>query len=449
MKAKLYKCLILLIPIFSLFSQPSIKRDPNVVRIINEISADSIKRNIEKLVSFYTRHSLSDTLSPTRGIGAARRWLKSELERYSRQSGGRMKVEYDEFIAPTGPRVPKPTKMVNVIATLPGKIYKDKIYIVSAHYDSRAGDALDSTSFAPGANDDGSGTAGVLELARVMSKYEFDFTIMFVLFAGEEQGLLGSRHFAKKLKDSNIVVLGVLNNDIIGNTEGGNGIIDNTQVRVFSEGLPLSRDENLLRLISNIGLENDSPSRQLARYLKDVAERYFDNFKVNLIFRRDRFLRGGDHTPFNEQGFPAVRISEMNENYSRQHQNVRTEKGIKYGDLPEFVDFEYCANVVRLNAVALYHLANAPMPPQNPVIKVSELEYDTTLRWDLSNENDLAGYNILIRETTSPFWQKKIFVGRVNEFTLKNVSKDNFIFGIQSVDIDGNESLVVVPMPSR
>ncbi|CUS79049.1 M28 family peptidase [Candidatus Kryptonium thompsonii] len=379
---RLRNFLILLLFSSTLFSQQLVKRNSTVVEIIQKISADSIKRNIEKLVSFYTRHSLSDTISQNRGIGAARRWIKSELERYSRESGGRLKVEFDEFIAPAGPRVPKPTKMANVIATLPGKIYKDKVYIVSAHYDSRAGDALDSTGFAPGANDDGSGTAAVLELARVLSKYEFDFTIMFVLFAGEEQGLLGSRHLAKKLKDSGIVVLGVLNNDIIGNTEGGNGIVDNTRVRVFSEGLPISRDENMLRLITQVGLENDSPSRQLARYFKEVAERYLDNFQIELIFRRDRFLRGGDHTPFNEQGFPAVRISEMNENYARQHQNVRTEKGVKYGDLPEFVDYEYCANITRANASVLYHLANAPHPPQNPVIKISELEYDTTLKWD-------------------------------------------------------------------
>jgi hypothetical protein len=446
MKIRL-QILLLLVPIFA-FSQPSVKLNQTVLEIIQKISADSIKRNIEKLVSFHTRHSLSDTSHPSIGIGSARRWLKSELERYSRQSGGRLKVEFDEFIAPQGPRVPRPTKMVNVIGTLPGKIHKDKVYIVSAHYDSRAGDALDSTGFAPGANDDGSGTAAVLELARVLSKYEFDCTIMFVLFAGEEQGLLGSRHLAKRLKDSGTVVLGVLNNDIIGNTVGGNGINDNTQVRIFSEGLPLSRDENMLRLIASVGLENDSPSRQLARYIKDVGERYLPNFKVNLIFRRDRFLRGGDHTPFNEQGFPAVRISEMNENYNHQHQDVRTESGVKYGDLPEFVDFEYCANVTRLNAIALYHLANAPLPPKNPVIKVSQLEYDTTLKWDMNSETDLAGYNICIRETSSPFWEKKIFVGKVSEFTLKNISKDNFIFGIQSVDIDGNESPVVIPLPS-
>ncbi|CUS97335.1 M28 family peptidase [Candidatus Kryptobacter tengchongensis] len=446
------KLRIFLFSILSLslsFSQPALNRNPNVVEIIEKISPDSIKKKIEKLVSFHTRHSLSDTVSPARGIGAARRWIKSELERYSKESGGKLKVEFDEFIAPPGPRVPKPTKMVNVVATLPGKVYKDKVYIVSAHYDSRAGDVLDSTGFAPGANDDGSGTAAVLELARVLSKYEFDFTIMFVLFAGEEQGLLGSRHLAKKLKDSGIVILGVLNNDIIGNVEGGNGIIDNTQVRIFSEGLPLIRDENTLRLIAQTGLENDSPSRQLARYIKDVAERYLDNFKVKLIFRRDRFLRGGDHISFNEQGFPAIRISEMNENYTRQHQNVRIEKGIKYGDIPEFVDYEYCANVARVNAIAIYHLANAPLPPQNPIIKVSELEYDTTLKWELSDEEDLAGYNICIRETTSPVWEKKIFVGKVNEFTLKNVSKDNFIFGIQSVDLDGNESLIVIPNPAR
>ncbi len=447
MKVKVF--LIFFIFSASLFSQPVIKRNPTVVEIIQRISADSIKRNIERLVNFHTRHSLSDTTNPNRGIGAARRWIKSELERYGKESGGRLKVEFDEFIAPIGPRVPKPTKMANVIATLPGKIYKDKVYIVSAHYDSRSGDALDSTGFAPGANDDGSGTSAVLELARVLSRYEFDFTIMFVLFAGEEQGLLGSRHLAKKLKDSGITVLGVLNNDIIGNTEGGNGVVDNTRVRVFSEGLPISRDESMLRLITQVGLENDSPSRQLARYIKEVAERYLDNFKVELVFRRDRFLRGGDHTPFNEQGFPAVRISEMNENYSRQHQNVRVEKGIKYGDLPEFVDYGYCANITRANAIVLYHLANAPLPPQNPKIKVSELEYDTTLKWDLNSEDDLMGYNICIRETTSPLWERKIFVGKVNEFTLKNISKDNFIFGIQAVDLDGNESLVVIPLPER
>jgi hypothetical protein len=433
----------------SLHSQTYIKRNPVVLKIISEISADSIRRNIEKLVSFHTRHSLSDTLDKIKGIGAARRWIKSELERYSRMSGGRMKVEFDEFIAPRGRRVPEPTKMKNVIAILPGRIYEDKVYIVSAHYDSRAGDALDDTSFAPGANDDGSGTAAVLELARVMSKYEFDCTIMFVFFAGEEQGLLGSKHLAKKLKDSGITVLGVLNNDIIGNTRGGNGIINNQQLRVFSEGVPLFRDENLLRLIANIGLENDSPSRQLARYVKEIGERYVDNFEIVLIYRRDRFLRGGDHISFNRYGFPAVRLSEMNENYDHQHQDVRIEGGIRYGDLPEFVDFEYCANVTRINAAVLYHLANAPLPPENPVIKVTRLEYDTTLEWRMNREDDLLGYNICIRETTSPLWQRKIFVGKRTKFTLKNISKDNFIFGIQSVDIDGNESIVVVPLPGR
>ena len=442
-----FKTLLFLLPTV-LLSQVIPVRNPEVVKIISQISADSIKRNIEKLVSFHTRHSLSDTSDLKIGIGAARRWIKEELERYSKVNGGLMKVEYDEFIAPKGRRVPKPTLMKNIIAMIPGKVHRDKVIIVSAHYDSRASDALDAKSFAPGANDDGSGTAAVLELARVLSRYQFDCTLMFVLFAGEEQGLLGSRHLAEKLKKKGIEVIAVLNNDIIGNTTGGNGIKDNIHFRIFSEGMPSGVDERTLRIIRLAGLENDSPSRQLARYVKEITERYFDNFEAVLIYRRDRFLRGGDHIPFNLQGFPAVRISEMNENYLHQHQNVRVENGVKYGDLPEFVDFDYCAKIARVNAAVLFHLANAPLPPKNAVVEVKRLEYSTTIKWEMNTEKDLLGYNICVRETTSPVWQKKIFVGKVNKFTV-NLSKDNYIFGVQAVDRDGNESYVVVPLPGR
>ncbi len=434
-----------------IFAQPTLPKNSLIERIVSEISADSIKRNIETLVGFHTRHTLSDTTSAARGIGAARRWIKSEFERHGRTSGGKLRVSFDESIAPKSQRVSTPTKIVNVVATLPGTQAesRDRIYVISGHYDSRVSDVMDSASFAPGADDDGSGTAVVLELARVMSKYEFDAMLVFMAVAGEEQGLLGSTHWAEMARNNNWNVAGVLNNDIVGGIRGGNGAVDSMRLRVFSEGAPLRETEQEARLRMTTGGENDGISRQLARYVKEIADRYVKNFEVLVTYRRDRYLRGGDHIPFNERGYAAVRLSEMNEDFNHQHQNVREEHGIRYGDLPEFVSPSYCAQVARVNAAALASLALAPSAPKNATIVTSHLEYDTTLKWDANPESDLAGYQVVIRETTAPFWQKRIPVGNATTYTLQGISKDNFLFGVQAIDKDGNESVVAFPKPAR
>ena len=431
-------------------SAPRAKLNPTIQKIVREISAPNIEATIRKLVSFETRHTLSETESETQGIGAARRWLKEEFERYSKASGGRLQVEFDEFLQPETARVPQPVKIVNVVATLPGKQAKDRIYVVSGHYDSRASEPNDIKAPAPGANDDASGTAAVLELARVMSKYEFDATIVFMAVAGEEQGLFGSSHWAANAKQQNLNIAGMFTNDIIGSSHAASGAIDNTHVRLFAEGIPPAHEvSDELRTLIQTGGENDTPPRQLARHIKELGERYVAGMTVNVIYRRDRYLRGGDHSPFLDNGFPAVRFTEPNENFNHQHQNVRLEKGIQFGDLLEFVDFTYIAQVARINATALASLALAPAPPTKVEIDISVLENDTSLRWEANTEPDLAGYQIVWRETTAPFWQHSLRVGNVTQQTIKGVSKDNFLFGVQAVDKEGNVSVAVYPKPYR
>lgn len=433
---------------------PTAKLNPQIQKIVREISAANIEATIKKLVGFGTRHSLSDTTSDVRGIGAARRWIKAEMERYSKESGGRLQVEFDEFTQPPVARVPKPTQIVNVVATLPGRQAesKDRIYVVSGHYDSCVcnQDLLDGTSDAPGANDDASGTAAVMEMARVMSKYEFDATLVFMTVAAEEQGLLGATHWAEMAKQKNLNVAGMITNDIIGSSRAENGRVDDKQVRLFAEGVPPVKQlsDELLTMLRTGG-ENDLPTRQLARSIKEVAERYVAGMTVNVIYRKDRYLRGGDHSPFLDRGFAAVRMTEPNEDYKHQHQKVRTENGVQYGDLPAFVDFNYIAQVARVNAAALANLSLAPAAPANVEVETAQLENDTTLRWAANPEPDLAGYQIVWRETTAPFWQHKQFVGNVTTFTLKGLSKDNVLFGVQSVDKDGNTSIAVYPRPFR
>ncbi len=427
------------------------KRDTRISEMLAEVSAERIEATIQKLVSFHTRHSLSDTTSDERGIGAARRWIKSEMQRYAEDSGGRLRVELDPFtVEPNGRRIPHRVIMKNVLATLPGTDPNDKrVFIVSGHYDSRASGANDATSFAPGANDDGSGTAVVMELARIMSKREFPATIIFAAVAGEEQGLFGSTHLAQRAKKENWNVVAMITNDIVGNSHSsGTDIRDNSRLRVFSEGLPAQEPERRARMRRFIGGENDGPARQFARYIKEVGERYVDQMEVVLIYRRDRFLRGGDHTPFSRLGYTAVRISEMNEDFTHQHQDVRKENGIQYGDLPEFVDFAYAAKVARVNLATLANLALAPPAPDSVGIVVSRLTNDTTLRWKAPAGRKPAGYYVLMRATTSPVWERKVFVGDVTEVTLP-YSKDNYIFGVQSVDSEGHESLPVFPFPVR
>lgn len=425
------------------------KLNPQIEKIVGGISSANIEANIRKLVTFGTRHTLSSQDDPQRGIGAAWRWIKSEMERYSRESGGRLEVGEDRFVQPATQRAPKEATLVNVVATLPGTRAeaKDRIFVVSGHYDSICSPGGDVVCDAPGANDDASGTAAVMEMARVMSNHQFDATIVFLAVAGEEQGLLGASHWAEEAKKKNLSIGAMFTNDIIGNTLGGNGVRDNRRVRLFSEGVSSAETEAEARVRQSVGGENDSPSRQLARYIKEIGERYVNNFDVTLVFRRDRYGRGGDHIPFLQRGYPAVRFTEPNEDFTRQHQKIRVENGIKYGDVPEMVDFAYVAQVARINAAAMAGLALAPAPPAGLGFKTGRQEYDAVLAWRPSPDADLAGYRILWRETYQPFWQRAIDAGNVTEFVMKGLSKDDFFFAVQAVDQDGNASLPSFPRP--
>ena len=417
--------------------------------ILSEISESNIRKTVDRLVGFGTRHTLSDTSSTSRGIGAARRWIRSEMERYAAASKGRMTVEFYESVVAPSSRVPQPAKIVNVVATLRPSVpvKPERMLVVGGHYDSRASDPNDVASDAPGANDDGSGTALTMELARVMARHEFEATIVFIAFVGEEQGLLGASQWAEMAKTKGWNVEAVLNNDIVGSSISGSGKQEASYVRVFSEAFSPIDTGITFRMRNSLGLENDGPSRSLARYVKDVAERYVPGFGVRMIYRRDRFLRGGDHSPFHERGFAAVRFSVAVENYDWQHQNVRAEEGKEFGDLPKFMDFSYCVNVARTNAAVLATLALAPAPPERPGVVTSRLEYQTTLRWLRNKENDLAGYFVRYRSTTSSEWEHSVFT-RDTTLTL-DLLKDDYLFGIQAVDKDGNVSLPAIPRPVR
>lgn len=435
-------------------SEPKSKKDAQIAEIMEDISADSIEANIRKLASFHTRHTTSDTTSDSVGIGAARRWVRANFERYREASGNRLKVKYDSYVEEEHPRLNEPTQIVNVIAVLPGTQLesKDRRYIVSGHYDSRVSDLRDDTSYAPGANDNASGTASVMELARVMSKYEFDATLVFVTVAGKEQGLLGARHYAKKSKKFNRNIAAMITNDVIGNTEKStDNSVHEDAVRVFAQGIPSEGDlSEYNRMLLSTGGENDTPSRQLGRFVHRVSTKYMDELDVNLIYRKDRYMRSGDHVAFLEQGYPAVRFSEPHEYYQRQHQDVRKENDIQYGDLPRFVDYDYVGKVTRLNAAVLATLANAPARPQNPIIKVRELENNTTLEWKANKEPDLEQYEIVWRQTHDPYWQHSVLVSdTTTRYTIEGVSKDNYIFGIRAVDKFGNKSPAVFPLPAR
>lgn len=427
------------------------KRNPKVSQIIRDIDARRIEQSIRKLVSFGTRNTLSEQNNPNRGIGAARDWLFDEFTKAAAQSGGRMSVEKQTFEQPKADRIPAPTMITNVVATLKGTQpeSRDRIYVVSGHYDSMCGSASNATCDAPGANDDASGTAAVLEMARVMARHEFDATLVFMAVAGEEQGLYGSIHFAEQAKQKAMDIEGMFTNDIVGNSLGGNGVRDARTVRVFSEGVPSNETTEQANTRRAVGGENDSPSRQLARFIAETASANVPGMKVMMVYRRDRYLRGGDHRPFLERGYAAVRFTEPNEDYNHQHQNVRIENGVKYGDLPEFVDYNYIANVSRVNAAALTTLALAPARPKNVGIVTARLTNDTDLKWDANKEPDLAGYEIVWRDTTSPVWTNSKMVGNVTSYSAKGLSKDNFFFGVRAVDKSGNRSQVSFPRPVR
>jgi hypothetical protein len=424
--------------------------DPGIAVALKEISPNHIQGDIEKLVSFGTRSTLSAqdpaSIAGGHGIGSARAWLKSQLEHYSKDCGGCLEVKTDAFTQPSAERIPQPTEITNVYAVMKGTDPEaaKRIVLVTGHYDSRVTDILDFKSPAPGANDDGSGTAVSLECARVLSKLKFRSTIIFLTVAGEEQGLNGSSHFAQMAKQQGWNILAVLNNDIVGGDKGVGQ--DPGVVRVFSEGVPVTADDKQLKQIRSLGGESDSPSRELARYIVEVAAAYDLGVKPLLVFRLDRYLRGGDHYAFNEQGYAAIRFTEYREDFNHQHQTLRTENGVEYGDLPKFVDFDYVAKVARLNALTLAALASAPAPPANVRVLTSNLDNDSTLKW--SPSGDAKGYEVIWRATSSPVWEHAQNVGTVTTTTLK-LSKDNVILAVRAVDSDGHRSLPVVPLPER
>jgi len=453
MKTKIFVALVLCLCAFSLnlpAQKPNEKPNAEIQKMIREISAKNIEASIRKLVSFGTRNTLSEQDNPARGIGAARDWIFGEFEKISAECANCLTVEKQAFLQPKAPRIPEPTNLTNVVATLRGTTNPERVYVVSGHYDSMCTSPTDAKCDAPGANDDASGTAAVIELARVMSKRKFDATIIFMTVPGEEQGLLGARYFAEKAVETKMNIEGMFTNDIIGGVTTQKNSPNRNRVRVFSEGVPSSETEQEGNTRRSVGGENDSASRQLARFIKEQSDRYLKNFSVWMIYRRDRYLRGGDHIPFLEKGFTAVRITEADEDYTHQHQNVRTENGVFYGDTPEFVDFEYVANVTRVNMISLASLALAPARPKNVGIVTARLTNDTDLKWDASTDADLAGYEVVWRDTTVPVWTNSVFVAaNTTTYTAKAMSKDNFFFGVRAVDKDGNKSPVVYPRPMR
>jgi hypothetical protein len=433
----------------TLHAQTIINRDPEIVAMVNEISKDSLQSYIKTMVAFGTRNTLSTQTNAKRGIGAARKWVLKKFNQFGRQAGGRFAAIIDTVTLKPDRRIDKPTLLGNVVATLRGTDPNDqRVFIISGHLDNMRSDVMDYTNDAPGANDDASGVAAVLECARIMSKKSFPATIIFMAVSGEEQGLFGSRFMADKCFRDSVEVTAVLNNDIMGsNNSNETNIIGNTKVRVFSEGLPAYETEKSAKQIRSLGLENDGGPRQLARYVKEIGERYVDNLEVVMIYRNDRFLRGGDHLPFVERGFAAVRITEMNENYTRQHQDVRNENGIAYGDLEQHIDYEYLRKNTALNLANLANLAKSPAVPQEVRIDVKKLSNTSHLFWKVPKHGTVKGYYVLIRETTSAFWQKKIFTMDLE--TVLPYSKDNYFFAVQAVSATGNETLAVIPAVSR
>lgn len=441
MKIK-YTFFALLISLFS-FAQS------DVSRILSEIaeapSATRIEKDIRKLVSFGTRHTLSDTLSSTQGIGAARRWIKSEFEKISKDCNNCLDVQFQKNLVPAdNRRIIKDTWVVNVLAIQKGTKYPNRYVIMSGDIDSRVTDPNNFTSTGPGANDNASGMAGTMEAARVLTKYKFPVSIIYVGLSGEEQGLYGGKHMAKVAKKEGWNIIGVLNNDMIGNIQGIDGVIDNSTFRVFSEAISMTMTERQRKGMRYYGGEVDGPSRQLARYIDKVTDDYMTNLDAIMIYRLDRFGRGGHHRPFNDEGFTGVRIMETHENYNRQHQDIREENGIKYGDVIEGVDFDYAAKLTAVNALTLASLASAPQTPQNLMIG-GAVQPSTTLQWDAVDDMNLIGYKIYWRDTTSPQWQKSRFIGKQTSYTLKNIVIDNYFFGVASVSIKGAESLIQFP----
>lgn len=444
-------------------SQPEAKVTPRqplpvpafAAQVVREVDAARTKGYVKSLADFGTRHVLSDTTSTTRGIGAARTWIKAQFDEFAKASGGRMEVRFESFEQPPMVRMPSGGTLVNVVAVLPGTMPEaaGRRYYVVGHYDSRNGETLDGTNDAPGANDDASGTAVVIELARVLADKKLDATVVFLATAGEEQGLLGAAYHANEAVKRGEKILGVLNNDIVGDPTGpnradGTPVATRNRIRVFSEGVPRNPGAEKLAQIRTLAGESDSPSRQLARFVDAVGAWHALPVRPMLVFRPDRFLRGGDHSAFNEAGFPGVRFTTPHENYDRQHANVTTKDGAPYGDVTEYVDAEYLGNVARLNAAALVHLACAPSSPSNARLLTAALANDTTMKWNASPEPDVAGYEVVWRLTTDATWTHVRDVGMKLEATI-DLSKDDWFFGVRSYDKDGYRSPVSFPVAAK
>ncbi|SFG49642.1 Peptidase family M28 [Algoriphagus hitonicola] len=420
--------------------------DTRIYEIIENTSAERIEKDIRTLAGFGTRNTFSDTVSTTRGIGAARRWIKAEFEKISEECGGCLEVFYQrDLVTKEGNgRVPKDAYVVNVVAILRGTDYPNSHVIMSGDIDSRASNTMDFEIDAPGANDNASGMAGTIEAARVLSKYKFKHSIAFVGLSGEEQGLFGGAGLARYAQENEWEIVGILNNDMIGNIEGVDGVIDNRTFRIFSEPTPANETEQERRSRRFTGGEVDGISRQLARYIHKQVKTYMPEMNPMMIYRLDRFGRGGHHRPFNDLGFAGVRIMEAHENYNRQHQDIRVEDGIEYGDVIEGVNFDYAEKLTSVNAISLAGLAWAPPAPKNVRIG-GAVRPSTTLAWEESNDPNVAGYKIYFRLTTSPTWDSFVYVSGVNEHTLEGIVIDNYYFGVAAVGKDGNESAVVFP----
>lgn len=439
-----------LVALFSTQAAASPETDVLMHSLVGDVSAQRLREDVTKLVSFGTRHTLSETKSDTRGIGAARRWIEAEFKRISKDCGNCLEVITVSDTVSGERRIPEPTEIVNVIAIQRGTLDPNRMVLMSGDIDSRVTDPLDGTSDSPGANDNASGVAGVLEAARVLSQHKFAGTIVYAALSGEEQGLFGGAILADYAKEKSWQIKAVLNNDMIGNIEGITGVIDNTTARVFSEGTRFVETEEEARIRRFTGGEVDSPSRNLARYIDKMADDYIPNLDVMMVYRLDRFGRGGHHRPFNERGIPGVRIMETNENYNRQHQDLRTENGIDYGDVLEGVDFDYARKLTALNIVTMAGIASAPPIPSNVTIE-GAVQPHTTLKWDRpmgKAAENLAGYRIYWRLTDQPQWQWSRWVGDVSTYTLENTVIDNYYFGVAAVSKDGAETPVVFPGPA-
>uniref|UniRef100_A0AAU2A0Y6 M28 family metallopeptidase n=1 Tax=Streptomyces sp. NBC_00093 TaxID=2975649 RepID=A0AAU2A0Y6_9ACTN len=420
---------------------------PELRALLREIDPKRIEATVRRLASFGTRHTLSSQDDPVRGIGAARDWIAAELRSYAAESAGRMTVELQSYIQEPASRIPVPTRITNVVATLRGSIAPERVYVVSGHYDSRATDVMDAVSDAPGADDDASGVAVAMELARVMARRRPAATIVFAAVAGEEQGLYGAAYMAQQYKAAGTDLQAMFTNDIVGSPKADDGTVDPYTIRLFAEGVPSSETPEEAAVRRSVGGENDSPARQLARFVRDVGENEATGMRVRVVYRRDRYRRGGDHIPFLERGYPAARFTEPTEDFAHQHQDVRVdETGKQYGDLPEFCDFPYIARVARVNAAALWTLAQAPGTPRGAKILTSTLTNATQLVWTRGTEPDLAGYEIVWRETTSPEWTHVVAAGDVTSHELA-LSKDNVFFGVRAVNTSGLRSQVAFPAP--